>query len=87
MRLAEMPIKGEGETIKTISPRPQVGGWGHPLIFQIFNPEWFLSKGNTGTKCGPENEGKAIQRLPKLGIHPIYSHQTQTLLGMPRSAC
>jgi hypothetical protein len=24
---------------------------------------------------------------PTWGIHPIYSHQTQTLLEMPRSAC
>jgi hypothetical protein len=29
---------------------------------------------------------KIIQRLPHLGIHPIYTHQTQTLLWMPRSA-
>ena len=43
--------------------------------------------GNMETKCGAETEGKAIQRLPHLGIHPIYSHQTQTLLLMPRSAC
>ena len=43
--------------------------------------------GDTETKCGAETEGKAIQRLPHLGIHPIYSHQTQTLLWMPTSAC
>jgi hypothetical protein len=36
-------------------------------------------------KYGVESEGKAIQRLPHLGIHPICSHQTQTLLQMPRS--
>jgi hypothetical protein len=30
--------------------------------------------GDTETKCGAEIEGKAIQRLPHLGIHPIYSH-------------
>ena len=46
-----------------------------------------LTGGNTETKCGAETEGKAIQRLPHLGIHPIYNHQTQTLLWMPRSAC
>ena len=34
------------------------------------------------SKCGAETEGRAIQRLPHLGIHPIYSHQTQTLLWM-----
>ena len=39
------------------------------------------------TKCGAETEGKAIQRLPHLGIHPIYSHQTRRLLQMLGSAC
>jgi hypothetical protein len=32
------------------------------------------------TKCGAETEGKAIQRLPHLGIHPTYSHQTQIVV-------
>ena len=41
---------------------------------------------NTEAKCGAETEGKAIQRLPDLRIHPIYSQQTETLLWMPRSA-
>jgi hypothetical protein len=54
---------------------------------QNFNPELLLSKGNTGTKSGAETEVKALQRLPHLGIHPICSHQTQSLLLMPRSAC
>ena len=36
--------------------------------------------GDTETKCGAVTEGKAIQRLPHLGIHLIYSCQTQTLL-------
>ena len=39
-----------------------------------------LKGANTETKCGAETEGKTIQRLPHLGTHPIYSHQTQTLL-------
>jgi hypothetical protein len=42
---------------------------------------------NTKPKCGADTEGKAIQRLPHLGNHPIYSHQMQTLLWMPRCAC
>ena len=46
-----------------------------------------LMRGNTETKCGAETEGKAIQRVPHLVIHPIHSHQTQTLLWMSRSAC
>jgi hypothetical protein len=46
-----------------------------------------LTGANMETKYGAETEGKANQRLPYLGIHPIYSHQTQTLLWMPRSAC
>jgi hypothetical protein len=28
------------------------------------------------TKFSAEMEGKTIQRLPHLGIHPIYNHQT-----------
>jgi hypothetical protein len=40
---------------------------------------------NKETKCGAETEGKAIQRLLHLGIHPTCKHQTQTLLWMPRS--
>jgi hypothetical protein len=39
--------------------------------------------GDTETKCGAETEGKAIQRLSHLRIHPRYSYQTQTLLWMP----
>jgi hypothetical protein len=42
-----------------------------------------LMGGNTETKCGTETVGKAFQRLPHLEIHPIYSHQRQTLLWMP----
>jgi hypothetical protein len=41
-----------------------------------------LMGGVAETKCGVETEGKAIQRLPHPGNHPIYSHQTQTLLWM-----
>jgi hypothetical protein len=39
------------------------------------------------TMCGAETEGMAIQRLPHLGIHPTYNHQTQTLFWMPTRAC
>jgi hypothetical protein len=40
-------------------------------------------EGVTETKFEAEMEGKTIQRLPHLEIHPINSHQTQTLLHMP----
>jgi hypothetical protein len=43
--------------------------------------------GHTETKCGAETAEKAIQRLPHLEIHSIYSYQTLTLLWMPTSAC
>jgi hypothetical protein len=36
-----------------------------------------LTGGNMKTMCGVEAERKAIQRLPHLGIHPMY--QTPTL--------
>jgi hypothetical protein len=42
--------------------------------------------GVTETKFGAETEGKMIQRLPHLGIHPINNHQTQTLMQMPARA-
>jgi hypothetical protein len=35
---------------------------------------------NMKTKCGADTEGKAIQKLPHWGIHPIFSHQTWMLL-------
>jgi hypothetical protein len=38
-------------------------------------------EGVTETKFGAETEGKTIQRLPHPGIHPIISHQTQTLIA------
>jgi hypothetical protein len=44
---------------------------GPPTHLKNINPEFLLSKGNAGTKSGTETEGKAIQRLPHLGIHPI----------------
>jgi hypothetical protein len=37
-------------------------------------------------KCGADAEVMNIKRLPLLGIHPIYNHQTQTLLCMPARA-
>jgi hypothetical protein len=43
--------------------------------------------GNKETKCRAKTERKAIQRLPCLGIHPIYRHQTQTLLWILGRAC
>ena len=39
-----------------------------------------LTGGNMETKCGAQTEGKAIERLPHLGIHSIVVLQKQTLL-------
>ena len=44
-------------------------------------------EGVTKTKFGAKREERTIQRLPHPGIHPIYSHQTQTLLHMPARFC
>ena len=41
-------------------------------------------EGVTETKFGAEMEGRTIQRLPHLRIPPIYNHQTQKLLHMPK---
>jgi hypothetical protein len=40
-------------------------------------------EGVTETNFGAETEERTIQKLPHPGIHPIYNHQTQTLLHMP----
>jgi hypothetical protein len=42
-----------------------------------------LMKGVTETKFGAKTKGWTIQSLPYPGIHPIISHQTQTLLNIP----
>jgi hypothetical protein len=39
-------------------------------------------EGVTETKLRAEIKGMTVQKLPHLGIHPINSHQTQTLLYM-----
>jgi hypothetical protein len=44
-------------------------------------------EGVTGTKFRAEKEKRTIQRLPHLGILPIYNHQTQTVLHMPARFC
>jgi hypothetical protein len=44
-------------------------------------------EGVTEAKFGAEMEKRTIQSLPHLGIHPIYNHQTQTLLHMPARFC
>jgi hypothetical protein len=44
---------------------------GSATLLKTINPEFPLSKGNTGTKSRTEIEGKAIQILPHLGMHPI----------------
>jgi hypothetical protein len=44
-------------------------------------------EGITETKFRAETEGMTIKRLPHLGIHPINSHQTHTLLQMTARTC
>ena len=44
------------------------------VLFRMVNK--ILTGGNMEIMCGAETEGKAIQRLPYLGIHPIYNHKT-----------
>ena len=44
-------------------------------------------EGITEIKFGAETKGWTIQRLPHPGIHPIISHQIQTLLHMPAKFC
>jgi hypothetical protein len=53
------------------------------LMFLLRMGNKIPMEGVTETKFGAKTEGKTIQILPHPGIHPIYNHQTQTLLHMP----
>jgi hypothetical protein len=44
-------------------------------------------EGGKETKFGAEMKEWTIQRLLHLGIHPIISHQMQTLLHIPARIC
>jgi hypothetical protein len=44
-------------------------------------------KGLKEAKFGAKMKGWTIQRLSHPGVHPIISHQTQTLLHMPAIFC
>jgi hypothetical protein len=37
------------------------------------------------TKCGAETAGMTIQRLPHLGIHPIYNPNPDTIVDANKS--
>ena len=55
------------------------------LLLRMWNK--IPMEGVTETKFRGEMEGRTIQTLPHLGIHPIYNQQTQTLLHMPERFC
>ena len=86
------PFRGTGSTRQASSKQavaPSPGVWGTCMKTKLFicyicawslGPTCAWKYGVIETKCRAETEGKAIQRLPHLGIHSIYSHQTQTLL-------
>ena len=59
------------------------------MVASVFLRMWnkILREGNMETKCGEETEGKVIQRLPHLGIYPIYRHPNQIVLRMPTIIC
>ena len=61
--LAKMPNRKETDPKETCPP---FEAWEYPTLFEIFEPEFFLSKGNAW-KNGAETEGKDIHRPLKLG--------------------
>ena len=48
---------------------------------------YITMKGVTETKFGAKRKEWTMQRIPHPGIHPIISHQTQTLLHIPERFC
>ena len=68
-------------TKRTNKKRPISGSCQQVLIQSILEGgNKTPIEGVTETKCGVETEEMTFQRLTQLGIHPIYNHQTQTLL-------
>jgi hypothetical protein len=60
------------------------------VLILLSSFEWGTKKpmeGVTETNFEAETEGRTIQRKLYLGIHPIISHQTQTILHMPERFC
>jgi hypothetical protein len=55
------------------------------ILFRIGNK--IPMEGVTETKFGAKTKGWTIQRLRHRGIHPIISHQTQTLLHTTARFC
>jgi hypothetical protein len=70
-----MKIKKEDQSVDT------------SFLLRIGNKIGNSMEGVTETKFGAEMEGWTNQRLPHLGIHPIISHQKQTLLHTPERFC
>jgi hypothetical protein len=85
----------KGQNIQNTIYRPheaqEEGRWIFQFIF--FQKQFFIryfllrrgnnirTRGNTETKCGVETEGKVIQRLTHLGIHPIYKSPNPDTIG------
>jgi hypothetical protein len=62
--------------------------------YQSFDNSFLVRRGNkipmdgvTEAKFRFATEGRTIQRLPHLGIHPINNHQRQTLLHISTRFC
>jgi hypothetical protein len=88
--LAEILKKVEVEPLEIIISsgyaRLPVEGCDHSPVSKILTHNCSCLKEMQG-ESGTKTEGKAIQRLLYLKIHPICRHQTQSLLVMPRSTC
>jgi hypothetical protein len=67
--------------------KPKKGGQSVDASVFLRRRNKILTGRNMETKCGAETEAKAIQRLPYLRVHQIYSRQTRMLFLMPGNAC
>jgi hypothetical protein len=78
------PVLGHMIFARPKASPPIDGRLGHPLLhMQLETQFWgvLVSPYCCSSYCS--SLGMTIQRLPHPGIHPIYNHQTQTLLHMP----
>ena len=61
-------------------------GEGTPFIGSLLK-QWHQSIPTEMKMAFKKGPGRTIQRLPHPWIHPIYNHQTQTLLHMSERFC
>jgi hypothetical protein len=69
-------VRNTQDTIQRPNEVQKEGRWKYGFLVFLRRGNKMLMERVTETKYEAETEEMTIQRLPHLGIHPIYNHQT-----------